>query len=83
MSRNLPNYEMLLRSHVNGVKSAYNDYKKALIKWVNHTFITDDGAFAYYDGGLKAKVDELFNAYTQQVILLEAFKNEHKGKENV
>lgn len=80
MSRNLPNYERLLQCHVEAVKISYNDYKKALIKWLDHTFITDDGTFGYYDGGLGKKVDELFNTYNQQVALLETFKKE---KENV
>lgn len=77
MSRNLPNYERLLQAHIDVVKSAYNDYKKALITWVDNTFIADDGTLGYYEGGLGAKVDELFNTYKQQVALLEVFRNEH------
>lgn len=69
-----PDYERLLQSHIYAVKVAYNDYKKALVQWLDLTFITDDGTIGYYDSDLGKQVDEFKKIYQREVLLLQAFK---------
>ena len=78
----MANYEMQLRSHIDAVKIAYNDYKNALIKWFDLTFITDDGSFACYEG-LDVEVNNMKKIFDEKVALLQEFRIKHKENENV
>ena len=52
-----PNYEMLFRSAVSGLKEAYNKYKHVVKNYYDSTAIDDDGNFVINEAN-KAYRDE-------------------------
>ena len=44
-----PNYEMLFRSSVTGLQTAYNEYKQAIKNYYDSVTVGDDGNFAYIE----------------------------------
>ena len=45
-----PNYQMILNSAICGLQQAYKDYKKAIIKNLDFTWINNDGDFSTLAG---------------------------------
>lgn len=43
-----PNYKKMLRDRINAVKYAYSEYRKAMKEYLDHSWISDDGALDFY-----------------------------------
>lgn len=73
-----PNYKRMLDSYIWKVKTTYDEYKNALIKYLNNTWITDDGSFAFYGANLNSAgaylIEEKKQAYIKASEELHAFK---------
>ena len=56
-----PNYDMLIDSIICGLRTTYNEYKKACTDWYKFTWINDEGDFTILAGWEEraAKIEEL------------------------
>ena len=59
------NVEMILKSAITAAQTDFNSYKKILTKYLNSSFISDDGTLCYLGdpAELKKKVDDAYEKY--------------------
>ena len=73
-----PNYKRMLDTYIWKVKQTYNEYKNALVKYLNNTWIADDGSFAIYGSNFGVDqcnlIEEKKQAYIKATEEMNAFK---------
>lgn len=72
-----PNYQLILDSVICALQQKYNEYKKAIIKNIEFTWIGNDGEYCFLEGveERNKKIDEL----KKEIIRLRFKVNELKG----
>lgn len=77
-----PNYKILYQTHISRLKTTYDNYRNAMIKFYANTGISlEDGGFIYY-GSLCDKVAETRKEYEKAVKEFETFKTLYGDKIN-
>lgn len=64
------NKELPLKSAISAKQTAYNNYKRLFVKWLDSTWIGDDGEFCYLKNNyfdLVEKADEEFKRASIEV----------------
>jgi len=71
-----PNYQMLLDSAICALQQAYKEYKKAIIKDLDFTWINNKGEYSFVEG-VEERVNKI-NELGKEVVRLQFKVNELK-----
>ena len=79
-----PNLNMMLKSAITGLQTAYTNYKNAIIKDLQYSFYGDDGEFIVLAGSeeRKQKIKDLEKEVVRLRFKVDEIKQEISGKEN-
>lgn len=70
-----PRYDYMFDAYVCTSQLAYNEYKNAMIQYINSTWICDDGSFGILNiDYLNNKVNEKRKAFEEAIQRMNAFK---------
>lgn len=76
-----PRYDWMFDCYVTNVKLAYNEYKNAMIKYLNNTWIGGDGSFNVLGMDYhNKKLAEKRLAYEESIERMNAFKTLYGDK---
>ena len=78
-----PNYERLLESAIYSLQLSYNNYKNAIINYMNNTYYGNDGDFTIFgDQELyNSIIAEKKRAYERDLIVVNKMKKKKKKKQ--
>lgn len=80
-----PNYQMLFSSAVTALQQTYNEYKKALIKDIDFTFVGKDGMYVTLAGAEERaeKISELGKEIVRLKYKVEEYRQETERQKGV
>lgn len=71
-----PNYKMMLECHIGSLQIAYVAYRRAYARYLENTWINNDGVFCFSQS-LLDNMKEKLNEYNDAMIKFENFKSDY------
>ena len=70
------NYDIAIQSAITAKQTAYETWKKYLIKSIQCDFVDDDGNMAYLANDFRKKSDEVFDVFVEACHKLDELREE-------